>query len=74
MPKFYFHVRDKLRVTRDRKGADLPTFETALLEARYRAHCLTEISPRVPDDFRQIEIANEVGMVIDEFHVTALMN
>jgi hypothetical protein len=74
MPKFYFHVRDRFHVTRDRVGADLPTFETALHEARQRARYLVEANPSADMDARQIEIANEVGMVIDEFSVTARLN
>ncbi len=66
MPRFYFHVRDGDRLTRDADGADLPSLDTARAKAAAAVREAASRLLRPGQDLsgRRFEIADESGRVL----------
>lgn len=67
MPRYFFHVREGVDLTRDIEGQDLPNAEAARTEAirASREMAGEKLLHGGALDGRQIEIADETGRVVD---------
>lgn len=76
MARYYFHIADDKRFTRDEEGMEFPSLDAALREAQASARDLLiqELKDNQAIDHRRVEVWDEDGRRIEVFPLRDLVH